>query len=326
MANDILAKMRGYAYQPFSAATAFRADPLWELGDDVSVDGLGSVLASRTVIFGNAYTEDIEAPNGEEIEHEYPFVSPQQRELKREIARTTASLRVDVDTIKGEVNGLAPQYVPGTRYGINSIVFKDNAYWRCLVTQSSAEWVPAEWAEQQNGAMSSIIAQTLGSIELSASAGNNSSTIRITANGITVDSAVVRFSNIIADSIVANARITAPKIYGGTFFSTTGAGSLSINAGSTLAEMVFTNEDISAEVLKASMESYGSTVFSDLLLQGVDFAMSDGDSVILQNCAINSGGEFRIYTTNGRYWRFTGTGIGYFAADGSYLNSVLLER
>lgn len=66
----------------------------------------------------------------------------------------------------------------------------------------------------------SMIDTSISGITLSASAGANQSTITITANGVTVDSAVVTFSSIVADSIVANASITSPVITGGTISGT----------------------------------------------------------------------------------------------------------
>ena len=52
--------------------------------------------------------------------------------------------------------------------------------------------------------VSSLIETSLEGITLSATAGSNQSTIKITANGVFVDSAVVEFSSITADSVSAN--------------------------------------------------------------------------------------------------------------------------
>lgn len=56
-----------------------------------------------------------------------------------------------------------------------------------------------------------LISQGINGITLSASAGSNQSTVSIKSDGITVDSAVVQFSNIVADSVSAS-NITAGTI------------------------------------------------------------------------------------------------------------------
>ena len=114
MANALLIALSGFAYQPLEATTATKADPLWELGDAVNVNGIYSQIVAMPTYFGLAYTADISAPNGEEINHEYPFVDKAQQEIKRIIAKTTASLRVDVDRIEGKVDGKITTYRQAT--------------------------------------------------------------------------------------------------------------------------------------------------------------------------------------------------------------------
>lgn len=84
MADNILAKVKGYAYRPFEAAGA-QLDPAAELGDGVTVNGTYSVLASLDTIFDAAMVSEIGAPAEEEIDHEYPYLSPTQRELGRRV-------------------------------------------------------------------------------------------------------------------------------------------------------------------------------------------------------------------------------------------------
>ena len=178
IADALLAQMGGYVYQPYTATDAL-LDPASELGDDVKIDGTKSYLFAIDTTFDTLYTADISAPQDEEIDHEYPYESSANREIKREAATITAELRVDVDTITATVSGK----IDGTT-------------------------------------AQSMIDTSISGITLSASAGANQSTITITANGITVDSAVVQFSSIVADSIVANASITSPVITGGTISGT----------------------------------------------------------------------------------------------------------
>ena len=87
MADSILAQVSGYAYQPFEAGAAL-LDPAAELGDGVNVGGVYGPLASITTRFDAMCTADIAAPADGDIEHEYPYLTPAQREYKRNKART----------------------------------------------------------------------------------------------------------------------------------------------------------------------------------------------------------------------------------------------
>lgn len=84
MADNILAAITGYAYQPYSAAGAI-LDPAAELGDGVTVSGLYSLIASVDAYFGATIEADIAAPSDEEVDHEYPYESRTSREMKRKI-------------------------------------------------------------------------------------------------------------------------------------------------------------------------------------------------------------------------------------------------
>lgn len=106
MADDLLASLGGYSYQPLDVQTAFEANPLWELGDGVTVGGLYSQIVGMPSSFGLKFTADVNAPESEEINHEYPFVSKENRAIERKLAQTRASLRIDVDAIEARVEGL----------------------------------------------------------------------------------------------------------------------------------------------------------------------------------------------------------------------------
>lgn len=161
MANDLLTKAQGYQYQGYeSPSTKIPLDA--ELGDGVNVGGFYGLLADQTLEFGGGDLSDISAPGDDEVDHAYPYVSRERREINRKIAQTRAQFIVGLDTIRGEVAG--------------------------KLNSSEAQ---------------TLIAQNLESITLSATAGENKSTISIKANGITIDSQVVTFSNIVADEISA---------------------------------------------------------------------------------------------------------------------------
>ena len=85
MANSVLASVKGFEYQPFEAGTTL-LDPEVELGDGVNVGGVYAPLASVSTTFGAMYASDISAPSDEEVDHEYPYLTRQERELARKMA------------------------------------------------------------------------------------------------------------------------------------------------------------------------------------------------------------------------------------------------
>lgn len=84
IADDVLSAISGFIYHPFSATNAF-LDPSVELGDGITVNAISAPLASMDVTYDQLYTADIAAPHDEEIDHEYPYVSPNSRELSRKV-------------------------------------------------------------------------------------------------------------------------------------------------------------------------------------------------------------------------------------------------
>ena len=102
MAESVLASISGYSYQPFEAGSAI-LDPAAELGDGVNVGGVYGPLASITTRFDAMCAADIAAPADEEIDHEYPYLSPAEREYKRNKARTYSLISKTSEEIKLEV-------------------------------------------------------------------------------------------------------------------------------------------------------------------------------------------------------------------------------
>lgn len=109
MANNILASVSGYQYQPVTATDAL-ADPAVELGDSMTVGGAYSIVAQREIDFGLLLPMELAAPGQEEIESEYPYVSQQQSETNRQLAQTRSEIRKTSQEIGLRVDGLSDQY------------------------------------------------------------------------------------------------------------------------------------------------------------------------------------------------------------------------
>lgn len=311
MADNLIASLGGYSYQPLDVQTAFNADPLWELGDGVTVNGLYSQIVGMPTSFGLKYNADIEAPESEEINHEYPYQDKGTRDIERKIAQSSASLRIGIDEIESIVKGIAQPYVEGTLYTPNAIVYKDGKYYSCNVAAgqtSSATWVDDEWTEQSSGALSSIIKQTMDSLTFSVSSGTNQSTITIKANGVDVASPVVRFNRIEADEVSADgiSAGTISALQGGSTINFNGRfnyysgnnlagkfGAVSSGAGVNLLSLQSANGKAALDLFEANVgTSVGTVAMTGGLRLDPNFIVNDiGD---LPNASLYNDGTIGI--------------------------------
>lgn len=195
MANNILASVSGYQYQPVTA-TDVLADPAVELGDSMTVGGAYSIVAQREIDFGLLLPMGLAAPGQEEIESEYPYVSQQQSETNRQIAETrseikktsteiqlsvesqiddlSASIDIQLDSIKSTIQGQGGQIsqINQTLTSINSTI------------------------QGLDGDISEID-QKVDSIRLSVSNGSTSSSISLTVDGVQVSSQNITMSGLV---------------------------------------------------------------------------------------------------------------------------------
>ena len=102
MAEDILASLTGYQYQPYDAQGAL-LDPAAEIGDAVNMRGAYGGIYTRERTFGRLMKADVSAPHDEEINHEYQYESPERREFSRAIGEVKASLIIANDRIDATV-------------------------------------------------------------------------------------------------------------------------------------------------------------------------------------------------------------------------------
>ena len=141
MANDLLAKAKGFEYQGFTAEQVI-LPPETELGDGVTVAGIYGMVARRSFKFTPGMTSNIEAPRELEVQHEYKYSSPQQRKTERQIAETRSTLKKtaeeiilkveDIDgkytEVKTTLDGLTVTDASGTTKINGSSIKTDNLY------------------------------------------------------------------------------------------------------------------------------------------------------------------------------------------------------
>ena len=97
-----------FQYQPMQARGAL-ADPSLEFGDSVDIKGVHSGFYTREVNFGKLMKTNLSAPADEEIDHEFPYVSPEQRQITRSNKQFRSGLNVTAQAIDAEVEARIEQ-------------------------------------------------------------------------------------------------------------------------------------------------------------------------------------------------------------------------
>lgn len=105
MAAAILAKVSGYKHVGYEGSKAL-LDPAVELGDAVTVDGLYVPLIALDMTFDPLFAPDISAPDADELDDEYPYKSPTQRQIERNMAKTRSLITKTSEEINLKVEGL----------------------------------------------------------------------------------------------------------------------------------------------------------------------------------------------------------------------------
>lgn len=161
MANDILAKVKGYSYQPYTAAGAIW-NPAAELGDAIQIKGTYGGIYNLSKTFGKDMVADVSAPGSEEIDESFPYKSHETRKIERQWKETKSSLQVLTDKIALEVSAREEQ---GRQLAASITVQADR------ITQEVTDRTNA------TNALSSQITQQAGEIaaKVSKTGGSNSS-------------------------------------------------------------------------------------------------------------------------------------------------------
>lgn len=102
MAQDLLNRLNGYQYQPYTADGAL-LNPASEIGDTISASTAYGMIFTRNKQFGRLMKTDISAPCDEEINHEYAFESPEERKFARVTGEMRASIILTQNAITSEV-------------------------------------------------------------------------------------------------------------------------------------------------------------------------------------------------------------------------------
>ena len=167
MASAILAKVSGYKHIGYEGRKAL-LDPAVEIGDAVTVDGLYVPLIAMDMTFDPLFTPDISAPDADELDDEYPYKSPTQRQIDRNLAKakslitkTSEEIMLKVEGIDGRVTSLSTS-IDGIRSEVSGKIDGESAQ--------------------------SMIDQSIKGITMSASSGADGTTFKLMANGAELSS------------------------------------------------------------------------------------------------------------------------------------------
>lgn len=282
MAEDIYNRINGYVYYPYNASGA-ELDPAAQLGDSVSVNGVDSELYVINTQYSSLCSAEISAPADQEIDHEYPYVQKNEREVNRKFANTAASLIVLSDEITSKIDGeeatsLIDQKVDSIKVELDDKINNNTTEINILqgevsskitseeatsLIDQSVNGVKVELNNKIDGNTSSInvladsvsskitgsqasslFEQKLGEITLSASSSGGSVSISLKGDdGVVIDSATTQ----VRGKLTA-ATISANNITAGT-----------INADSVTVSGHLSAATISASNLTTSGQTIGSS-------------------------------------------------------------------
>lgn len=220
MAAAILAKVSGYKHIGYEGSEAL-LDPAVELGDAVTVDGLYVPLIALDMIFDPLLAPDISAPDADEIDDEYPYKSPTQRQIERNMAKTRSLITKTSEAIMLKVEGIDGKYTE-VKTTLDGLTVTD---------QSGTTKIKGSSIETESIAVNSISADKLnltGAItfdDLDANAQNsintansNASTAITAANGAVQKVSAWEYpgSTYIDGSKIMTGTVIATKLLGGT--------------------------------------------------------------------------------------------------------------
>lgn len=114
-----LKQLKGFVYRPFEA-TGVAIDPAYEPGDAVTINGIYSFIGQDTRHFNAMGLSDISCPGEREIDHEYPYKSPQERELKRRVKLEQAYFGAKISRREGLVIEKLEQEIIKARVVLNA--------------------------------------------------------------------------------------------------------------------------------------------------------------------------------------------------------------
>lgn len=203
MANDLLAKAKGFEYQGFTAEQVI-LPPETELGDGVTVAGVYGMIARRSFKFTPGMTSNVEAPRELEVQHEYKYSSPQQRKTERQIAQTRTLIIKTSEEITLRIDSVDGKYVE-LKTTIDGVTITD---------QSGTTKIKGSSIETASIAANAIRADQVN-LSGAITWDDLDRNVRAEINDRGDDN-----PSYIKTTYIDSAKIVSPNIYGGLFYAT----------------------------------------------------------------------------------------------------------
>lgn len=352
LANEMLARLKGFRYQPYQADGAL-LDPAAEIGDAVNTPSAYGGIYTRSRTFGRLMKADISAPHDEEINHEYQFESPQERKFKREMGDVRASLIIQSNMIQAEVAERKAQgdilasritqtsdaitaEVSARQTAINGLSGTMNSRFTQTANAITAEVNRATQAEGNLSASLSIQASEIAA-KVSASGGggsfswvmnssshtwksNNSDVMRISASGLWLKGQIEASSGKIGGFDIGSNALSYNGLNWGDTSKNYGAyiGQSGIQLGKNFKVDNAGNVSATNMTLTGTLTIGGSTITAEALRQGAQQSYNNYGSWNGTTSTVNN---------NGSYWS-GGSNAGYNAYNGltgSYMQTIHLN-
>lgn len=203
MAAAILAKVSGYKHIGYDGSKAL-LDPAVELGDAVTVDGLYVPLIALDMTFDPMLAPNISAPDADEIDDEFPYKSPTQRQIERNMAKTRSLITKTSEEIMLKVDGIDGEYTE-LKTTVDGVTITDQSGTTKIKGSS------IETASIATNAISADQVNLAGAITWS----DLDSNVRAEINDRGDDN-----PSYIKSTYIDSAKIVSPNIYGGLFYAT----------------------------------------------------------------------------------------------------------
>lgn len=246
----------GFQYQPYTATKAI-LNPAAEIGDGVTLNGVYSGLYKISKNYGSLMASDIEAPQDEEVDHEYPYEPQQDRIYKREIANAKAQISVNSDSITSLVSRADATESTVTTLEQTATTLSATAMRKSGGSTSSFGWnlTDNSWTLTSNG--SEVLKATSSGIEISGKVTATSGFIGNGSNGFTITASSI-YNGMSSLNNTSNYGIyigTDGIALGKGAFKVTSSGSVSANNMTLNGTLTIGGTAITAAALRSGAQS-----------------------------------------------------------------------
>jgi len=174
--NDLFEQYEGLVYMPYTAKNACY-DPATELGDQIKIGDITSVMLSAMLTLDIGFHANISAPNSDELSKEYPYLSEKKKLL---------NLITSVRTLREYTRVQLQQTADSLLAEITRATQAEGTL--SAQIQLTAERLASEIsrAQDEEEELSSLLEQTAESLLLKVSKGNVSSELSMESGGIDI--------------------------------------------------------------------------------------------------------------------------------------------